>query len=233
MARSVPTIPAALRLLQFGDSMFPVGAFAFSNGLEMAVQAGVVRDRAELAEFVRTVTHVAATGDGVALLHGHRGAVAGDLDRIRRADEAVHLRKLSEEARTMTLRMGRKLAEAAGQVAGDSMLDKRFRDAEPDGVPVTYPVALGALFAGLGLGEEEAFAVHQYGVAATLLSAALRLMRIGHLDTQAILYEVNGTAAEEYQRAAVADLDDMAAFAPMVDVLAAAHVHAHVRMFMN
>ena len=28
-------------------------------------------------------------------------------------------------------------------------------------------------------------------------------------------------------------LDDMAAFAPMIDILAAVHVKAHVRMFMS
>ena len=37
-----------LRLLQFGDSMLPVGAFSFSNGLESAVQQGVVHDAATL-----------------------------------------------------------------------------------------------------------------------------------------------------------------------------------------
>ena len=31
-------------LLQFGDSMLPVGAFSFSNGLESAVQQGLVHD---------------------------------------------------------------------------------------------------------------------------------------------------------------------------------------------
>ncbi|MER7892618.1 urease accessory UreF family protein [Micromonospora sp. NPDC094482] len=233
MTAPEPAIPATLRILQFGDLTFPVGAFAFSGGLEMAVQTGVVRNAAELAEFVQTVTHLAATGDGVALLQGHRGALAGDLDLVRRADEAVHLRKLPEEARTMSLRMGRKLAEAAAQIVGDTVLDKRFRDAEADGVPVTYPVAVGALFASLGLSEQDAFAVHQYGVAATVLSAALRLMRVDHLETQAILYQVNATAAEEYQAVAGARLDDMAAFAPVMDVLAAAHVDAHIRMFMN
>ncbi|MBE1489351.1 urease accessory protein UreF [Plantactinospora soyae] len=233
MTPTRPTIPATLKLLQFGDSLFPVGAFTFSGGLETAVQQGVVRDRATLEEFTRTVSHLAATGDGVALLAGHRGAVAGDLDLIRRADEAVHLRKLSEEARTMTVRMGRKLAEAATHILGDSMLDKRFRDAAADPVPVTYPVAFGALFAGLGLSEEDAFAAHQYGVAVMVLSAAIRLMRVDHLDTQAILYAVNATAAEEYRRAAGAGLDDMATFGPVIDVLAATHVHAHVRMFMN
>ncbi|MEU8263671.1 urease accessory UreF family protein [Micromonospora sp. NPDC048999] len=233
MAPTTSAIPATLRILQFGDSMFPVGAFAFSGGLEMAVQRGVVRDRADLAAYVRTVTHLAATGDGVALLHAHRGATAGDLDLVRRADEAVHLRKLSEESRTMTVRMGRKLAEAAARIVGDSILDKRSLDADQDRVPVTYPVALGALFAHLRLAEEDAFAVHQYGVATMVLSAALRLMRVDHLDTQTILYAVNATAAEEYQRARNSSLDDMTAFGPVIDVLAAAHLHAHVRMFMN
>lgn len=227
------TIAATLRILQFGDSMFPVGAFAFSGGLEMAVQQGVVSDRTDLAEYVRTVTHLAATGDGVALLHAHRGAFAGDLDLVRRTDEAVYLRKLSEESRAMTVRMGRKLAEAAAHIVGDSILDKRLRDTDLDRVPVTYPVALGALFAHLGLTEENAFATHQYGVAAMVLSAALRLMRVSHLDTQAILYAVNTTAVEEYQGVQTASLEDMATFGPVIDVLAAAHLHAHVRMFMN
>ncbi|MGW4463745.1 urease accessory protein UreF [Micromonospora sp. NPDC004704] len=227
------TIPATLKILQFGDSMFPVGAFSFSGGLEMAVQQGVVRDRAGLEEFTRTLVHLAATGDGVAVLAGHRAAALGDLDRIRQADEAVHVRKLSEETRTMTVRMGRKLAQAAAHVVGDSMLDKRLRDAATDPVPVTYPVALGALFAALELTEEDAFATHQYGVAVMVLSAAVRLMRVDHLDTQAILYRVNATAADEYQRVRAAGLDDMSTFGPVIDVLAAAHVHAHVRMFMN
>jgi urease accessory protein len=222
-----------MKLLQFGDSVFPVGAFAFSGGLEMAVQRGVVRDRDGLEEFTRTVAHLAATGDGVALLAAHRAAAAGDLGRLRRADEAVHLRKLSEEARTMTVRMGRKLAEAAVHITGDSMLGGRLRAAATDPVPVTYPVALGALFAGLGLSEQDAFAAHQYGVAVMVLSAAVRLMRIDHLETQAILYAVNATADEEYRYAAAAGLDDMSTFGPVIEVLAAAHVHAHVRMFMN
>ena len=58
----------------------------------------------------------------------------------------------------MTVRMGRKLAEAAARIIGDSLLDKRYRARPAIGVPVTYPVALGALFAALGLSEEDAFA---------------------------------------------------------------------------
>ena len=43
-------------MLQFGDSMFPIGGFAFSCGLESAIQKGVVTDAATLLAFARTAT---------------------------------------------------------------------------------------------------------------------------------------------------------------------------------
>lgn len=235
-------IARLMRLLQFGDSLLPVGSFAFSNALESAVQADVVRDAATLREFVRTLTRRAATSDGIALLEAHRGACDRDIGRVAGADRAVLERKLGEEARTMTLRMGRKLAEvgaaAVNGVAmgpgGNATLLGRWRDMVRDGVtPGTYPAVLGVLFAGLGSPEEDAFAVHQYGVATMTLSAALRLMRIDHRETQAILFTVSTTVGDDFSAVRQASLSDMASFAPMADILAAAHVAAHVRMFMN
>jgi len=242
MAHSVPVtlspVAAAMRLLQFGDSMLPVGSFAFSAGLESAVERGVVHDVATLRGFVTTATRQAATADGVALLHAHRAAAAGDLDAVMAADHAVFQRKLNEEARTMTTRMGRKLAELGDRVVGGSAERQRLLPdwlaAMRDGsTPGTFPVGLGVLFGVLGSPETDAFAVHQYGVAFTIVSAALRLMRIDHLDTQAILFQVDATAAHAYAAVRDAALSDMAGFAPMTDILAAVHARAHVRLFMS
>src|ERR1700745_833207 len=100
-----------MRILQFGDSMLPVGAFSFSNGLEAAVQTGLVHDLDTLRQFVQTATEQAATGDGIAVLAARRGAPERGVARVGEADRAVFQRKLNEEMRTMTVRMGRKLAE--------------------------------------------------------------------------------------------------------------------------
>jgi UreF/CobW/HypB/UreG, nucleotide-binding domain len=103
-----------------------------------------------------------------------------------------------------------------------------------DGIALgTYPVGLGVLFAELGSPEQDAFAVHQYGVAMTTLSAALRLMRIDHRQVQAILYAVGGTVEHDYAAVRQASVSDMASFAPMADILAAIHVRSHICMFMN
>ena len=68
------------RMLQFGDSMFPIGGFSFSCGLESAIQKGVVTDAATLHAFVRTAVEQAARGDGIALIAAHGAATAGDID---------------------------------------------------------------------------------------------------------------------------------------------------------
>jgi urease accessory protein len=227
------SIGRIMRVLQFGDSLLPIGSFTFSNGLEAAVQEKTVHDAATLTEFVLTATRRAATSDGIALLAAHRAANEADMDRIVRADQAVYERKLSEETRTMTVRMGKKLAEVGTAVATAPQLGRWLELARSGATPGTLPVGLGVLFAELGSPEEDAFAVHQYGIAMTMLSAALRLMRIDHRQAQAILAAADETASEDYAVAAQASLPDMAGFAPVADILAAIHVRSHIRMFMN
>jgi urease accessory protein len=226
-------IARMMRVLQFGDSVLPIGSFSFSNALETAVQEGVVYDAGTLSEFVLSSAHRAALSDGIALLEAHRGACEQDMQRIVQADWAVFNRKLSEETRTMTVRMGRKLAELGVTAVQAPQLSRWLGQVRDGAVPGTHPVSLGMLFAELGSPEEDAFAVHQYGVAMTTLSAALRLMRIDHRQAQAILYAVNRTVDVDYAAVRRASLVDMASFTPMADILAAIHVRSHIRMFMN
>jgi urease accessory protein len=227
------SVARTMRVLQFGDSLLPIGSFSFSNALESAVQEQVVRDAATLSEFVLTSTRRAATSDAIALLEAHRAARDADLERIVRADRAVFERKLGEETRTMTVRMGRKLAEAGTAAVTAPQLGRWLDLARKGATPGTFPAGLGVLFADLGSPEEDAFAVHQYGIAMTMLSAALRLMRIDHRQAQAILAVVNETAGDTYAEVRRASLSGMAGFAPMADILAAVHVRSHIRMFMN
>jgi len=213
--------------------MFPIGGFAFSGGLESAVQKRVVTDADTLEAYARTAVEQAALGDGIAVVRAHRAAAAGDVDDLVRIDERVYARKLSSETRTMSVRMGKKFAEMGAQVTGAPLLTAWRERIDSGATPGCYPVALAVNFAAQGLSARDAFVVHQYGVATMILSAALRLMRIGHVETHGMLYRLNSDADAAYEVAARAQLADMAGFAPLVEILAAAHVKAHVRLFMN
>jgi urease accessory protein len=58
-------------------------------------------------------------------------------------------------------------------------------------------------------------------------------MKISHIDTQKILYDLNAGVEVAYERAAAAALSDMSGYAPLKEILAAVHTKAHVRLFMN
>jgi urease accessory protein len=221
------------RLLQFGDSMFPIGGFSFSCGLESAVQTGVVNDRATLHAFARTALEQAARGDGIALIAAHRAAVAGEVQALITIDRQVFARKPSDETRTMSTRMGRKFTEIGVEVVGALLIKSWLARIAEGATPGCYPVAIAVNFAAQGLSAREAFLVHHYGVATAILGAALRLMRVSHVDTQAILYDLNTDVDAAYEIAAAARLSDMAGFAPLSEILAAVHTKAHVRLFMN
>jgi urease accessory protein len=61
----------------------------------------------------------------------------------------------------------------------------------------------------------------------------LRLMKISHVETQKVLYELNGGVEAAYERAAASRLSDMSGYAPLSEILAAVHAKAHVRLFMS
>ncbi|MGH7785308.1 MAG: urease accessory protein UreF [Candidatus Binatia bacterium] len=232
-AATAPSAARLARLLQFGDSMFPIGAFSFSGGLESAIQTRVVSDAATLLAFARTAVEQANRGDGIALVHAHRAAASGDLAGLVAIDEQVYARKLSGETRTMSVRLGKKCTEMGARVIGAPLLLAWLERIEAGATPGCHPVALAVSFAAQGLPALDAFVVHQSGVATTILGAALRLMRIDHVDTQRMLYALNADVEAAYRTAAAAGLPDMAGFAPLTEILAAVHVGAHVRLFMN
>ena len=129
---TVKNILSLSRMMQFGDSMLPVGAFAFSNGLESAVQKGVVHDAETLRQYTHTALEQAAKGDAVAVVWATRAALAGDLEELIRVDREVLCRKLNEETRLMATRMGRKLAEIGADIT-ENPLVIGWRDAIKDG----------------------------------------------------------------------------------------------------
>ncbi len=227
-------IPAFLMALQWGDSTLPVGSFSFSNGLETAVQLGAVHNPQTLEEFIKTAVEQAATSEGIALLEAHRAMLAGDFDRIATADQALHQRRMNEEVRLMSTRMGRKLAEIALYLSPEQpILTEWLVRVKSGDLPGNYAVMQGAVFASKQLPEQTAFSIHQYGVASMMVGASLRILKMNYLDGQKILLRLSKLAESSYRQVKERSLDDMASYAPMMDIFAGIHVKSKVRMFMN
>lgn len=229
-SRSAATV---MRLLEFTDSAFPVGTFSFSNGLETAAEQGLVHDAATLEAYTQDIARQAAFTDGVAALHAWRSYHAGDHEGIREADRQAILCKMNAEARLMTRRMGKKLAELSRHIFSDPIVARWLEQIGSGQTPGTYPAAQGIVFAACGIGEKELFCSHQYGVINMVLSAALRCVRVSHFDTQRILFRMADQAEELYQEASDMEPEEMNTFVPQADILASLHEKGTKRLFMN
>jgi urease accessory protein len=223
-----------MRLLQFTDSAFPIGTFSFSNGLESAVNEKIVYDADTLSQYVNSAVMQAALCDGVASILSHRFAIKGDYKALVDTDIKLLQLKMNDETRMMTRRMGKKIAEIAAEMFGNSrILRKWLLDISADTIPGTYPVAQGIVYAIVGINEQALFASQQYGVANMILSAALRCMKVSHYDTQKILYRLSSETKKLYDKASNMSLNDIYSFAPEIDILASIHEKGAMRMFMN
>lgn len=224
---------ALMHLLQMSDSAFPVGTFSFSNGLETAAYLRLVHDASTLEAYTRTMMRQAAGTDGLAALISHRAASAGDRLLLVEADHSLLRVKMSGETRQMLCRMGRKMAELVTGLLDDELLHWWTGEVSDGRVPGCYPIAQGMVAALAGISEESLFCSHQYGVMNMVLSAALRLVRVSHYDTQTILFRLSGEVPDLYEAVRLLRLDEMSAFAPQADILASLHEKGKMRMFMN
>ncbi|WP_346665075.1 urease accessory UreF family protein [uncultured Mailhella sp.] len=256
---SAVDILSLVHLMQFGDSMLPTGAFAFSGALEAAAQTGVVRDARTLQQYVVSALRQASTGDAVGLAFALRalcddaasaGAPVSDaaLARLGVIDLALYRRKLPEEFRDMMTKTGLKLAQLGAETTKSPLLSRWLSRITTGCTPGSYPVSLAALFAATAFADaplrgadgaetqavlEEGLTVYFYGVAMGLLNAALRLMRVTHLETQAVLYRSSELFEPLCARALATPLDRMTGYAPMTEILSAVHAGARVRLFMS
>jgi urease accessory protein len=223
-----------LAALQLGDSLFPSGAFTQSAGLETLVADGEVRDPPDLRALLRThLHHRLARADLPVLLAAHAAAAAGDLDTVLEADRLLAAVKLAREERAASARMGRRIAIEAARLAPGPVL-AAFVEAvrggrSPGGAAVAQALAAEAM----GIAASPAALLACYSFGAGLVSAALRLMRIGHGDAQAVLRDCRPDMVAAIAAARAADWRDPRPSAPQLDVAGARHERAPARLFAS
>jgi urease accessory protein len=222
-----------LSALQLSDTFFPTGLYTLSHGFEAFVQAGLA-SKANLEDLLRDyLEHVLGPGDGVALCHAHRALEARDLARLLEIDRRLAALKLVREAREASRRVGRRILATAVTLTPDPLLADYRAAADGGAVPGNAAVVLGAAAAALRIPRREALLMELYTFSASLLGAAMRLIRLDHEEAQGTLARLKPLMARVAQENLDKNLEEMRAFAPLIDLMGMAHERASIRLFIS
>lgn len=233
MSRISKDMAHMMHLLQLSDSALPVGMFSFSAGLESAVTEGLVADRTTLRSFIYDAVERTLHSDCIVALAAHRASRSGNYALLRYINEVAELTLLSDERRLMSQRMGRKLLQLATEITQHRTILAWANATNRDNITPSLAATQGVIFAAAGLGERQMTSSLLYSAASMILGAALRLMRISHIETQRILYAIGSESGELFDRIVDSDIDDVCSFAPQTELCTSLHERGTNRMFMS
>jgi len=224
-----------LAALQLADSAFPSGAYTLSGGLETLIEDGVVRHVDDIGRCLRAnLLGRAAPGDLAALVAAHRAADAEiDLPTILAIDHRLAATKLAAEDRAGSRRVGGRLILEVARLASSPALDGLAEAIATGSTPGTAAVAFGVAANALGIPRRAAALAAGNALATALLSAAVRLGRMGHGDLQRLLRAAGPTIRRAVDVAEITDWRALRPSAPGFDIAIARHETATGRLFAS
>jgi len=225
---------ALLALLQFSDGLFPTGGFAHSFGLETYTQAGIVKDRGGLEDFLRAhLEGSSGPADAVAATSAARFAAQGDLAACHALDDRLDAMKCVPEFRAASVQMGRQTARAAAALGDDPFIGRLARAVEDGTVSGHHAMIFGAVAGRHGADARTAAAAFLHSTTALLVNAALRLLPIGQIEGQQTLAALRPLMAALAEAAALATPEEMWSFAPGLELAGLRHAELDLRLFRS
>jgi urease accessory protein len=222
-----------IRGLRFVDSFFPSGGFAFSWGLEAAVQGGAVRNGADLAGYVEDLLRGSISlRESVALSRAHLAVETGKLSLAFKADEELDAMKIGYESRRGSRQMGRQVMRVAVEQMDEWSMLREFHSAIEDGrTPGHFPVCLGLTLAVCGWSREQTGAAYLYQTTLGFVSAAMKLLPIGQQEGQRLLDQWAPLCAALSRRAL--PKSGMVSWSPVQDIYTMRHHRLESRLFRS
>lgn len=232
---------AFLSLLQFTDGLFPIGSYAHSFGLEAYASDGKIRDAHGVERFLLSYLEgSAAPTDAVAALAsrkaaGFKGTAA--IEQCAFIDHSLDALKAATELRDASRQMGRQVlriaADLGGPFASQGLAAYFFRAVENEETPGHHAMAFGVVAGALGWPEAETARAYLYSTCAGLAAASLRLLSLGQLAGQRMLWALLPSITRLADEVRDKRFVDIWSFTPGIEIASMRHATLDARLFRS
>ena len=221
---------ALMMLMQLASPALPVGGFSYSEGLEAAVEHGLVHDEASAQTWlIDQLLLVQARSDLAVLAQAMAAWAQPDVPRLQQLNDWLLQTRETHEMRLQTEQMGRSLVDwLRNQAQADAA-----RLSICAALPPTWPLAFALALHTHQAPVRDGLLASAFGWAENMVQAALKSVPLGQRSGQRILAALSAAIPEAVSHAMGLGDDDRQAFAPRLAILSARHETQYSRLFRS
>lgn len=224
-------IAELIALLQLASPALPVGAFSYSQGLEAAIEAGIVVNAMTAQSWIESgLTNVLAHGELPFLAHQFERWRAHDAQALVQADGEFLASRESAELRRETEQIGWSLKQLCLSLEWG---DTARRATLATLTPLAQPTAFAFATVAHDVAPDAALAAYAFSWVENQTAAALKAVPLGQLAGQRIVVALRGAIEAACTRALDTPAAGINTFAPMLGVLSARHESQYSRLFRS
>jgi urease accessory protein len=223
-----------ISILQLSDSFFPTGLYATSSGLEALSQTKKLKSK-DISQFITMqLQQVIGPSDCTAMGYAYESCKRNDIVELLHADESLYYMKLIEETRTASTRSGNQLLKCVSSFAKNKKMLKEYQIAISKGKATgVYAVSFGVVTSSLNIPKKKAGMMLLYGLAVSIVGAAMRLGILQHFEGQKIIHELGPVILHAVFENIDRPISSMWQFAPSLDILQMKHEAMSSKMFIT
>lgn len=217
-------------LLQLASPALPIGAFSYSQGLEAAIDAGLVHDAASARDWIAQGLEIVSRGDAVLLTRQCQAWSQRDLPRVSALNDTLLALRESAELRLESEQMGGSLARLARDMEwGDAVARQHLLQLRPTALVTAYAYAIDAL----GVTPAHGVTAWLYSWVENQVAAAIKAIPLGQVAGQRILFGLRDSVSAAAQHALSTADEEISTFAPMLAILSSRHETQYSRLFRS
>jgi len=230
------TASSLLQLMWLASPALPVGGFSYSEGLEAAVEAGLVTTEAQTAAWLLDQLQLGlARGELAVASKAFKAWQRNDIAAITELNAWVTTTREASEMRLQTEQMGRSLVE---WLKNRSLPDNKATDARVAALGAlkpapTWPVAFALAAAQTGAPWRESLLSLAFSWAENMMQAALKAVPLGQSAGQRVLSQLSAAIPGAVDHAMKLMDSERQAFTPMLAILSAQHETQYSRLFRS
>ena len=202
------------RLLQLASPTLPVGAYSYSQGLEAAIEAGIVFDFASARTWIGDVLELSVAPMEAQVLR------AQIVEPTQERNDFFVATRESAELRAETLQMGGALAKLLSELGVKVLIENP-----------SFPTAFAAAVRRWQIEPRDAVLAYLWSWLENQVMAALKAVPLGQSAGQKILLEL-GSRLQDLADTQLPE-DSWSNFAPRLALLSARHETQYSRLFRS